>query len=383
MIEKLRFPARLTLAGAALASLLACSSKRPQAEPPAPEGTARGFRVAAEQRSRLAVTEVHEAEFHKTVEATGTVAFNQNASTQVIAPISGPVARILAPLGMRVAPGEPLAEVASPDFASSVAAYRKSVAGAANLRRIADLDQKLFEAGGIPRRDLEQAQTDALAAESDRDAALAQLHALGLPDETIQGIREGKTPAAARPVIRAPIAGTVVERLITPGQLLQAGATPCFTIADLSTQWVMTSVFEKDLPGVAAGDPAEILAGEGTAIPGRVEYVGDLVNPDTRAIPVRVVAVNRGGALKKDAYVRVRIQSRAKSRGILIPSSAVLLDSENFPFVFLEGADGTFSRRKITLGVRDGSNDEVTQGLASGDRVVTEGGLFIQFAESE
>ena len=383
MIEKLRRSAALAIAAATLALLWSCSSRHPQAESSSSGETAREFRIAPEQRSRLAVTEVHEADFHKTVEATGTVAFNQNASTQVIAPMSGPVARILAPLGQRVAAGEPLAEVASPDFASAVSAYRKSVGSAANLRRIADLDEKLFEAGGIPRRDLDQARTDALAAESDRDAALAQLHALGLPEEAIQGIREGKTPAAARPVIRSPIAGTVVERLITPGQLLQAGTTVCFTVADLSTQWVIASVFEKDLPGISAGDPAQVVAGDAAPIPGRVEYVGDVVDPDTRAVPVRVAAANRTGALKKDAYVRVRIQSRARSRGILLPASAVLLDSENFPFVFLESAEGGFSRRKVTLGVRDGNNYEVTRGLAPGNRVVTEGGLFIQFAQSE
>ncbi|MGE5124794.1 MAG: efflux RND transporter periplasmic adaptor subunit, partial [Betaproteobacteria bacterium] len=174
------------------------------------------------------------------------------------------------------------------------------------------------------------------------------------------------------------------ERLVTPGQLLQAGATPCFTVADLSTVWVMANVFETDLPFVAVGDPATVTAGEaGQALPGKVEYVSALVDPTTRAVAVRVAARNPNGALRKDLYVRVTIQSRRDSTGLLAPVSALLRDDENLPFVFVAKPDGSFGRRRVTIGTRVGDEQEIASGLAAGDQVVVEGGLFMQFAESQ
>src|SRR3954466_5171027 len=104
---------------------------------------------------------VTQQSYRKTIAATGTGAFSQNKSTQVLSPISGPVARILANVGSRVSRGEALALVASPDFAAAVSALRKAEATAKNARRIATLDEQLFKSDAIARRDLEQAQTDA------------------------------------------------------------------------------------------------------------------------------------------------------------------------------------------------------------------------------
>jgi len=130
--------------------------------------------------------------FQRTIETTGTVAFNQNHSTQVLSPISGPVARIVVAVGSRVSHGEALAIVASPDFAADVGTLRKAEAIARNARHIADLDQQLFKNDAIARRDLEQAQTDAINAEADRDSAIQQLRALGVDERTIGSIRENR-----------------------------------------------------------------------------------------------------------------------------------------------------------------------------------------------
>ena len=337
-----------------------------------------------EQRSRILVEAVNSTTFNRTVEVTGTVAFDSEHATQVIAPISGPVSRLLVAVGERVRSGTAMATITSPDFAAAVSAYRKANAAARNSRRIADLDEQLFANDALARRELEQAQTDAVAAEADRDAALQELRSLGIEETTIEDVRLDRSVKAPAAVIRAPIAGTVVERLITPGQLLQAGATPCFTVADLSTVWVMANVFESDLPFVATGDPAEVTGGA-TAKPlrGTVTYISALVDPATRAIAVRVQTPNPDDTLKKDMYVRVAIQSRRPLTGLLVPVSALLRDEENLPFVYVENADGSFSRRGVTVGYRIGDREEVTAGLHPGDRVVAEGGLFMQFAQSQ
>jgi cobalt-zinc-cadmium efflux system membrane fusion protein len=343
-----------------------------------------GFTLSPDQRQKVKTLALAPRSFRRSITTTGTVGFDADQATQVLSPISGPVSRLLVPLGARVTAGQALAEVASPDFAAAAAAYRKAEALAKNAQRIADLDERLFAADGIARRDMEQAEADAVSAEADRDAARQQLRALGVDDAGLEDILKNRPLDRGLGVIRAPIEGVVVERLVTPGQLLQAGATPCFTVADLSTVWVMANVFEADLPFVAVGDPATISVGEGGEVrPGKVDYVSALVDPTTRAVAVRVVAKNPTGVLRKDLYVRVAIESRRESTGLLAPVSAVLRDDENLPFVFVAKPDGTFDRRRVTLGARVGDEEEVTSGLAAGEKIVTEGGLFMQFAESQ
>jgi len=114
-----------------------------------------------------------------------------------------------------------------------------------------------------------------------------------------------------------------------------------------------------------------------------VDYISAIVDPSTRAIGVRVVAKNPKGILKKQMYVRVLIHSRREPTGLLTPVSAVLRDDEDLPFVYLANADGSFSRRRITLGSRVGDRYETTAGLIAGDSVVIEGGLFLQFLQNQ
>ena len=324
---------------------------------------------------------VSDSSFQRTLDATGTVAFNQNHSTQVLSPISGPIARILVAVGSHVSRGEALAIVASPDFAAALSALRKSEATARNARRIADLDQQLFKNDAIARRDLEQAQTDAINTEADRDAAMQQLRSLGVDEKTIADIRENRPVQNLGGVIRSPISGTVVERLVSPGQLLQAATTPCFTVADLSSVWVMANVFGADLPSVHIGDTADVITGSGQSLPGRVDYIAALVDPNTRAVSVRLEVPNPGEVLKRDLYVRVLIHPRVMTTGVLVPVSAVLRDDQNIPFVFVVKPDRTFERRPVQIGSRVGDRQQITAGLTPGESVVVEGGLFLQSEE--
>ena len=345
---------------------------------------AAAFGLTETQRARIHVQPVLAASFHPTVDVSGTVAFDGDHSTQVLAPISGPVSRVLVEPGAQVEAGQPLAYVASPDFAAALATYRKTQGAAVNAVRIATRDSALYAHDALARQDLEQAQTDAASAVADRDAALDQLRAIGADSVTLSAIQENRTVQIPQGVIRAPLPGVVVERLITPGQLLQAGQTPCFTVARLATMWVMANVFEQDLPDVALGDPADIQPTAGEKVfHGRVDYVGALVNPDTRATAVRILTDNPGGGLKRDMYVRITIHSRHARQGLLLPVSAVLRDAENLPFVFVTQADSSFARRNVRLGTRVGDQFEVTGGVVAGDRVITEGGLFLQFAENQ
>jgi membrane fusion protein, heavy metal efflux system len=290
----------------------------------------------------------------------------------------------LVSLGDRVKKGDPLAEIDSPDFSLAISAYSKALATARTDRRLADLDKDLIQHHGVAQREAEQAETDAVNAEADRDAALQALVSLNVHPQTIKDIQEGRPISRAQGVIRSPITGTVVEKLITPGELLQGGSTPCFTVANLSRVWVMAQVFGADLTLVRLGDSAEILTGIGAKnFSGRVDNISALVNPDTRSIAVRVVVDNPGEFLKKQMYVRVLIHSREESSGLLVPVSAILRDDVNLPFVYVVQADGSFARRLVGIGYRAGDQFEIPEGLKAGDQIVVDGGLFVQFIQNQ
>ena len=391
--------AALTALAAVAVTLGGCTNKgaeadeaRPGAEsaaaaaPGDDTSAARPVTVPAEQLERLHVEPVTQTNFRPTIQVTGTAQFNADVSTQVIPPISGPVMRILTDVGTEVARGQAMALVSSPDFATTVADFRKAQAAYVQARRVADQDEQLWKNDAIAKRDLDQAETDAAAAAADRDAALQQLRALGVDDASIAALRDGKGTPEIQGAIRAPIDGTVVERLINPGQLLQAGSTPAFTVANLSTMWVQANVFETDLASVQIGDRAEVTT---TASPnpfvGKVTYIAALVDPATKATAVRVLVPNTRRLLKKDMYVQVAIHGSRERNGLLIPVTSVLRDDDNLPFVFVQAGTGanTFGRRQITIGSRVGDRYEVTAGLKAGERIISEGALFVQFAQTQ
>lgn len=361
-----------------------CSPKATAADDAAAAAKPGAYRVTDAQRARLTIVNVSPMAFRPSLEVTGTVAFNGDHSTQVISPISGPVLRLLVNPGADVTPGQPLATVSSPDFANAVATYRKAQEAARNTQRLLKLNEQLFQNDALARSALDQARTDAASAAADLEASLQQLQALGVADSTIAALRDGRQVTSVQGAIRAPIAGTVVEKLINPGQLLQAGTTVAFTVADLTTVWVMASVYSSDLGLVSAGQSADVLIdAQVKPIPGKIDYVAALVDPGTKATLVRIVAENPRQVLKRDMFVRVRIQSARERTGLLVPVAALLHDEDNLPFVFIASADGGFARRRVTVGYRVGEKYEITSGLIAGDKVVADGALFIQFAESQ
>ena len=339
-------------------------------------------RLTAAQMQHIQLYTVSESQFHKTIHANGTVDFDQERSTSLLAPISGPVTRLLVAPGDRVKKGEALAYVNSPDFAAAIGTFRKADAAARNARRIADVDTDLLAHKGVSEREAAQAQSDAVGAESDRDATRQALAALGVDSAAIEKIVKGIDTPFPGGAIRAPLDGIVVERLITPGQLLQAGSTPCFVIADVSRVWVSAQLFGGDVGQVRVGDSAQIDAG-GTTLKGTVTNVADEVDPNTRAVAARVSVDNSHGALKKQMYVPVTIVARGESHGLLVPVSAILRDDENLPFVYVARPDGGFARTHVTPGLRDGDRMVVNDGLQAGDKIVAQGAIFLRFIESQ
>lgn len=367
---------------AALASLTGCSSATPDASTQA--ATPQNVTLTPAQRTSIHLLTVAPAVFHTSIVTTAVVDFDHDRSTPVLAPFSGPVTRVLVTLGDHVTEGQALALVNSPDFTTAVGAYRKAVITASAADAVASNDRFLFAHQAISQRENADAQATAVGADADRSAALQALVALHVDPKTLAAIRSGKPLALAQAAIRAPIAGTVVGKSIGPGQTLSAGTSPCFTIADTSRMWVMAQVFGSDLAQVHAGDTATVDSGDGAPpLTGTVANVGPVVDPDTRSVSARVEVNNPDGVLKQGMYVRVRIQSHRQYRGLLIPVSAVLRNDENLPYVYVAAAGGSYARRAVTLGARIGNRVVISQGLRTGDEVVVDGGIFLNFIETQ
>ena len=372
--------------GVALAALLAtvalaaCSSGA--GAPESAATTPHNVTLTAAQQQSIQLYTVEPSTYRPMVETTGVVDYDQDRSAAVLAPFSGPVTQVLVSLGEKVKQGQPLASVTSPDFAAAVDGYRKALAAARAATQLAATDKDLYAHHAISQRENAQAQSDAVGAQSDSNAARQALLALNVDPQVVQAIEQGRPVANVQGVIRAPMAGTVVQRSITPGQLLQAGSTACFTVADLSKVWVMAQVFDSDLASVQVGDGAEVETGA-TTLPGKVANMSPEVDPDTRSVAARVVVDNPGDLLKKQMYVRVRISSAAPAHGLLVPVDAILRDDENLPFVYVQEADGSYARRPVTLGVRTGDRTQIAEGLQAGDKVVTAGGIFVRFIQTQ
>ncbi|GLQ98286.1 efflux RND transporter periplasmic adaptor subunit [Dyella mobilis] len=340
--------------------------------------------LTATQRQHIKLYTVAAEQFDRTIDTTGVVDFDNDQSTSVLAPISGPVSRLVVSPGDKVKKGDPLAYVDSPDFATAVSTYRKALVTAHTARRLADLDKDLLQHQGVAQKEADQAETDATSAEADAYAAKQTLVSLNVDPQTIKDIEQGRPIARMQGVIRSPIAGTVVEKLISPGQLLQAGTTACFTVADLSRVWVMAQIADSDLSSVHVGDSVDVQSGmDAKPIMGKVDNVAQLVDPDTRMVAARVVVNNALGLLRKQMYVSVRIHSLHAETGMLVPVSSLLRDDENLPFVYVSQADGSFARRSVTQGYRVGDKFQIPSGLRAGDQVVVDGGIFVQFMQNQ
>ena len=345
--------------------------------------------TSAETRARsvpprdVRTEQVVSSRFRRSIEATGTVAFDQNRSTQVLSPISGPVVRILVEIGRHVGRDEALAIVSSPDFAAAMSALRKAEATARNARRVAELDRQLFKNDAIARRDMEQAETDAVGAEADRDSALQQLRSLGVNQQTLEDIQQNRPVANPGGIIRSPLAGTVVERLISPGQLLQAGTTPCFTVADLSSVWVIANVFEADLPFVKIGDSAEVLTGAGRGSLSRGK------SATSRRSSIRTPAPSpcawtfriRERCSREICMCAWSSSRRLRARDCWFRFRPCCATSRAFPSSSSPKPDGTFARQSVQIGSRIGDHQEITSGLTAGQSIVVEGGLFLSAVE--
>jgi len=363
-------------------SLLASCDRQPadtsQAAAASQSDRAELFTVPQEQMAHVQVVPVEISALTRVLRLTGAVAYNSFDTTPVITQVGGPVSQVLVLPGQVVRPGQVLLEVASPDYAQERTNYLKardafSLAGKSYARA-----QDLYSHGAIAKADLEQAESTRAQAQADLQASEQALKVLGVSN--LNSLEA--SPSSQIPLL-APVGGEIVERLVSPGQVLQAGATQCFTISNMKTVWVLANVYQQDLAYVGVGDPVEITTDSYPDIfRGRISYVAPAVDSTTRTLQVRIVTENPSEKLKKDMYVTASVRAATIRNAMTVPNSAVLRNAENQPFVYVAVGANQFGQRAVSLGESQGGRTQIVDGLRAGERVAADGSLFLQFANS-
>ena len=337
------------------------------------------FTIPPEQMAHVQVLDVQPTTLTRTLRLTGAVAYNAFHTTPVITQVSGPVSRIAVVPGQKVKQGQPMLYVASPDYSQLRTNYLKAKDAYALAQKASARAKDLYQHRAIAEQQLEQAESAEVQAGGDLVAAQAALKVLGItdPDSLVQ------SPPTFEVPVKAPIGGQVVEQDVAVGQLLQTGSTQCFLLSDTSTVWVLVNVYQKDLPYVRVGDPVAI---QTETYPqmfhGRISYIAASLDPNTRTLQARIETANPGDKLKKDMYVVATVNAGKIANAIALPDAAVLRDAENQPFVYAAISENQFGRRQVTLGESVNGQTQITSGIKPGDKIVGNGSLFLQFANS-
>ena len=349
----------------------------PEAAPSLPPGT---FRASPQQLKTLTIELVQTRAFATEELTDGKISVDSDRATPVVSPYSGRVLRVIAGLGDSVKAGAPLATLEASEFVQAqndlqLAAAQVKLARINETRKHASYDAK-----GGSLQDWQQAQTDLTAAETALNSVRNRLQILGRSPADIAALETSRNmnPIAT---LTAPIAGVVVDRQVGPGQYLQAGGAPVFTIADPSRVWLLANVRETDAGLVKLGQSVEVrvLAYPNRVFRARVTFVSAVVDPVTHRLPVRAEIDNRDGALKPEMFANFRILTSDATESPAVPAAAVIFEGEA-AHVWVVAGDALLELRAIRAGRSNDGLVEVLDGLKPGESIVTKGGLFIDQA---
>lgn len=312
------------------------------------------------------------------VSATAVIELNADRVSKISPRTSGKIVRLIASLGDRVKAGQPLAYFDSPELGQIWAEYKKAKGKVELAQKNLKREETLFEKKISPEKDVLKARQELSEAEADLNLSKERFRLLGIDITPFEAERKnGEHPLLP---LSAPISGVVIEKNVSQGEVVGPEKT-LFTVADLSTLWVVIDIYEKDIPRLKTGTGVKVSV---TAFPdkdfrGRISYIGDVVDEKTRTVKARVTVDNSGGLLKPGMFAAVTIDAKGsqEERVIAVPQEAVLMDGEA-RYVFMQTAPDRFKRRDIKVGRTFGKRIEVTEGLKEGDVIVTKGSFVLK-----
>jgi len=287
---------------------------------------------------------------------------------KIAPPVPGRVVKLFVRFGDSVKQGQPLLALDSPDLAAAQADYLRAKSALVQTERTLSRQRDLAEHGIGAKREVEQAETEQATATSEQERATMRLKLLGLDPGSL-GIAL---------TVRSPISGRVTELQVAPGEFRNDPNSVLLVVADLSTVWVTANVQEKDIRRVHKGDDASatFAAYPGEEFKGNVLSVGDLLDPDTRTIKVRIAFENPETRLKPGMFATVTFTGPPVNE-VMVPTRALVLIGDE-SFVFVETAPWQFKRRVVQPGEQQGDSTVIGSGLRQGERVVVEDAVFLQ-----
>jgi cobalt-zinc-cadmium efflux system membrane fusion protein len=315
------------------------------------------------------------------LDTSGKVMFNEEAVVRVNATVTGRVLEVLAKPGDVVEAGHRLLVVDSSDLGAAKTDYAKAVADVERSEAALTLARELYAVRAVAAKEIRDGENEYRRAMAERERAASRLRTLGVRAEQLADVAARKD-LSTTVVITAPRAGVVVERNVTPGQVVAYGAsdTPAslFVIADLTTMWVLADVYEPDVPSVKPGQAMTVRLPccPSERYEGQVGYISDAVDRETRTVKVRGTVPNRGRALKAEMFVKVSIATGA-SRALTVPQAAVHREAGVTFVLVARGPDG-YERRPVTLGPDVDGAVEIVRGLSPADRVVSQGSILLK-----
>jgi cobalt-zinc-cadmium efflux system membrane fusion protein len=304
---------------------------------------------------------------------TGRLLWNEDVTARVFPSVSGRILEVLANPGQRVVAGQVLARLRSRDFGQAQADARRASADLILAERTLVRAKELLERHAAAQKDVEAAEADHDRAVSEKERATAALAGYGgdVAGAGVDGIFS----------LRAPVGGVVVEKTVGPGQEVRAdqvGDRPLFVVSDPRRLWLLLDVTETDVAAFRRDQPvlvhARALPGKG--FKGRVEVVGEGLDPSTRTIKVRCAVDNAEALLRAEMYVSADV-SLGEAGGVNVPTTAVFMKADRH-YLFVEAAPGQFQRREVKIGLEGHGRSVVEAGLAPGEAVVTDGCLLLQ-----
>jgi cobalt-zinc-cadmium efflux system membrane fusion protein len=296
--------------------------------------------------------------------------YTEDGFSRVSSPLQGPVLDVRVKLGQFVKAGDTLAVIDAADIATAYAAYVEETSELGLAERNYELALDLVKAQAIPLKEFKQAENDLNRERAEFKQAKERLLSLRVPAGELSKPLE-QQQITSRFELRSPLTGTVVERTVTPGQIVGPGTdVPLFTIADLTRLQVVADVYERDLSGIQVGHVAvmTVEAYPGAEFPAIIRVIGDVVDPSTRTIKIRAVVSNADHRLKPDMFAKLTLPVRNSASRILLPKEAVV-QHDGKTWVMIESVRGEFQEREVRVEAAAREQFIVIEGLQPGERV--------------
>lgn len=336
-------------------------------------------KVTAEMAANFKTASVTMMDVATTQEIAGRIEANERKVMRIGAAVAGRVTDVLADVGDRVKSGQVLARIASPELTSAQLSYMRASAQATLAERAVERARQLIAADVIGTAELQRRESEAQIARAELRAAGDQLKLLGISGDALVRLRsQGNLVHHAS--ITTGAAGIVVERQVSQGQVAQPG-DPLFTVADLSSVWVVGGLPEQVARSVQAGQSVQIdvpalgMGPEDERISGKIVYVGDTVSAETRTVMIRTEVDNKDHALKPQMLATMRIQG-AMQKTLAIPAIAVVRENDK-DHVYVKKADNHYRLTPVELGAASGGVRPVYKGLSEGVEIVAEGAFHL------